>query len=133
MKEIWTFSILAVLCFDALRSNLNQQIIEELTEKSFGSMAFFQFWQDIVIMPKWCFYPEQIEVKYCLVWKSFDPAWIFYEHLKTAGIPLPPRGKKKQPGATKTALFYFHVGMGKGRLIGSKMGFSAGPLYSSFF
>jgi acetylornithine deacetylase/succinyl-diaminopimelate desuccinylase-like protein len=105
MKKL-TFLLLVVLCFDAFAQQPNQAKIEELTEKSW--QHGLSILTDLVSMPNDAFYPEQIEVNIAWCENQFDQRGFSTERLKTAGIPL-LLVEKKQPGATKTALFYFHV------------------------
>ncbi len=80
--------------------------IEELTEQQW--QHGLSLLTDIVSMPNDAVFPEQIEVNLAWCENQFNQRGYTAERLKTSGIPL-LLVEKKQPGATKTALFYFHV------------------------
>jgi acetylornithine deacetylase/succinyl-diaminopimelate desuccinylase-like protein len=105
MKKLTTL-LFIFSAFSAFAQQPSKTRIEDLTEKQW--QQGLSILTDIVSMPNDAFYPEQIEVN--IVWSEdqFDKRGFTSERLKTSGIPL-LLVEKKQPEATKTALFYFHV------------------------
>jgi len=70
--------------------------------------------------------------QYCLrVKNQFDSAWIFYRAIKKqARIPLLPRWKKTQPGATKN--LHFSIFMWMGRAVDRSKWFSRTLIFFQF-
>jgi acetylornithine deacetylase/succinyl-diaminopimelate desuccinylase-like protein len=98
--------VFLIASLNAFAQQPNQAKIEELTESQW--QHGLSLLNDMVSMPNDAFYPEQIEVNIAWCENQFDMRGYSTERLKTSGIPL-LLVEKKQPGATKTALFYFHV------------------------
>lgn len=106
MKKIHLFFIVFTFSFSAFAQQPDKAKLEELSD---------QHWQkglslltDIVSMPNDAFYPEQIEVNITWCEDQFNQRGYSLEKLETGGIPL-LLVEKKNPNASKTVLFYFHV------------------------
>ncbi|WP_026965834.1 M20/M25/M40 family metallo-hydrolase [Algoriphagus terrigena] len=80
--------------------------LESLTEKQW--QPALNLLTEIVSMPNDAVFPEQIEVNITWCEDIFESRGWNLERLETGGIPL-LLVEKKQPNASKTALFYFHV------------------------
>ncbi|TXE12308.1 M20/M25/M40 family metallo-hydrolase [Algoriphagus aquimarinus] len=80
--------------------------LEKLTDENWQHAL--DLLQEIVSMPNDAAYPEQIAVNIAWCEKEFGERGWESEKLETGGIPL-LLVSKSQAGASKTALFYFHV------------------------
>jgi acetylornithine deacetylase/succinyl-diaminopimelate desuccinylase-like protein len=101
---ILVFPLFFTLC--AFSQTPNQKALEALTEDSW--QHGLDLLQEIVSMPNDAAYPEQITVNIAWCEKEFGERGWESEKLETSGIPL-LLVSKSQPGASKTALFYFHM------------------------
>ncbi|WP_035463747.1 M20/M25/M40 family metallo-hydrolase [Algoriphagus vanfongensis] len=84
----------------------SRQQLDQLTDQSW--LHGLDLLTEIVSMPNDATYPEQIEINIQWCEDQFAKRSWQSERLKTGGIPL-LLAEKKQPGASKTALFYFHI------------------------
>lgn len=105
MKKLLLLPLLGFSTF-IFAQTPGQSKLQEFTESNW--QHGLELLREIVSMPNDAFYPEQIEVN--IQWSENQFAkrnWTF-ERLETGGIPL-LLAEKKQAGANKTALFYFHL------------------------
>ena len=105
MKRLLLLSF-SLACFQAFSQAPDKNKLELLTEQHWQHGV--ELLQEIVSMPNNAVFPEQIEVNIKWSEDQFESRGYSSERLATGGIPLLLL-EKKQPGATKTALFYFHM------------------------
>ncbi|TDQ18377.1 acetylornithine deacetylase/succinyl-diaminopimelate desuccinylase-like protein [Algoriphagus boseongensis] len=105
MKKL-LFLPLLILSLIVEAQTLEKSKLESMTESSWQNGL--QLLQEIVSMPNDAYYPEQIAVNIKWCEDQFAKRGWTSERLETGGIPL-LLAEKKQAGAKKTALFYFHI------------------------
>ncbi|MDX5338860.1 MAG: M20/M25/M40 family metallo-hydrolase [Cyclobacteriaceae bacterium] len=105
MKKLLLLPILGISTF-IFAQTPDQQQLQRLTDSNW--QHGLELLREIVSMPNDAVYPEQIEVNIQWCEDQFAKRNWTAERLETGGIPL-LLAEKKQVGATKTALFYFHI------------------------
>ncbi|WP_026950372.1 M20/M25/M40 family metallo-hydrolase [Algoriphagus mannitolivorans] len=105
MKKLLLLPLLGFSTF-IFAQTPGQSKLQKLTESNW--QHGLELLREIVSMPNDAFYPEQIEVNIQWCENQFSKRNWAFERLETGGIPL-LLAEKKQAGATKTALFYFHI------------------------
>jgi len=105
MKKLVSL-LLILICFQAIGQSISQEKLKQLTDQNW--QHGLSLLTDIVSMPNNAVFPEQIEVNIEWCENEFESRGYTSERLATDGIPL-LLVEKKQAGATKTALFYFHM------------------------
>lgn len=94
------------LSIQAFAQTPDRAKLEQLTEKQW--QPALRMLNEIVSIPNDAHFPEQIQKNLDWCEEVFAARGWNRELLETGGIPL-MLVEKKQAGATKTALFYFHV------------------------
>ncbi len=105
MKKLLLLSF-SLYCVQSFAQNVSKSQLEQLTDQNW--QHGLTLLQEIVSMPNNAVFPDQIEVNIKWSENEFESRGYTSERLATNGIPL-LLVEKKQPGATKTALFYFHM------------------------
>ncbi|WP_296698817.1 M20/M25/M40 family metallo-hydrolase [Algoriphagus sp.] len=105
MKRLLILAI-TFICIQSFAQNLEKGELERLTDQKWQHGV--ELLQEIVSIPNNAVFPEQIEVNIKWSEDQFEKRGYSTERLSTDGIPL-LLVEKKQTGATKTALFYFHM------------------------
>ncbi len=106
MKRTHTLLFCLCISFTGFAQQIDQSKIKELTDNHW--QQGLSILRDILSMPNDAFYPAQIAVNLAWTENQFAMRGFDTERLETGGIPL-LLVEKKQPGASKTVLFYFHV------------------------
>ncbi|PZX51422.1 M20/M25/M40 family metallo-hydrolase [Algoriphagus chordae] len=105
MKKLLLLPFL-IVSLVAFSQSPSKSALEKLTEDNW--QHGLDLLQEIVSMPNDAAYPEQMATNIAWCEKVFAERGWASEKLETKGIPL-LLVSKNQPGASKTALFYFHM------------------------
>ncbi|WP_192346306.1 M20/M25/M40 family metallo-hydrolase [Algoriphagus sp. Y33] len=105
MKKLLLLPFL-IYGFTAFPQSTFRSVLEKLTDENW--QHGLNLLQEIVSMPNDAAHPDQMEENIAWCEREFGERGWISEKLETSGIPL-LLVSKKQAGASKTALFYFHM------------------------